>query len=86
MRCFSFPSKLADDKHFVLLAKLNKTIRLRESKPVRSRMDGSPFQGVFRRNRINVLLDDLDFGIGGAGEVPWIQSRADAKVVREDIL
>jgi hypothetical protein len=33
-----------------------------------------------------MLLDDLDFGMGGAGEVPLVQRRPDEEVVRNNVL
>jgi hypothetical protein len=75
---------VADDEHPVLPPKFHITVRRRKVVPVRLRMNGFPFQNIFRTDGVELRLDERSLGGFSAGALRFIECRADEKVVFED--
>ena len=74
---------VADDEHVISQTKLDVTIRRPKIVAVRFGMDGFPFQNIFRADGIELFLDERRLPGVLSGELRFVQSRADEKIVFE---
>ncbi len=78
--------RMSDDEHPALFAKLNQTIGSSKVVFIRVRMNKRPLQNVFRRDAVEMSVDDLHTAFIFLEDLTPVQSRTNHEVVLKNIL